>query len=158
MLITIFCLLSGLSQNLTNSSTEKVELLSFASEYLFFTAEEDVLQTEKARFAAMVVKNFEVLDKLISEDLYYIHSNGNIDTKKTFIEAIKNGSRSYDDITIEEPMVRIYGEVGIINAKCIYHRVDDEGKNNNLKLHYTSVYALLEGRWQHISWQSYKVY
>lgn len=121
------------------------------------TANKEVLAAEKSRFAAMVAKDFVALDQIIHEDLYYIHSNGSVDTKATFIGALKDGNRHYDDITIDQSSVRVYGEVGIINAKCTYHRTDDQGEKNNLRLHYTSVYAKLDGRWQHVSWQSFKI-
>lgn len=119
--------------------------------------EKEVLAAEKFRFSAMVVKDFSALDQIIHEDLYYIHSNGSVDTKATFIGALKDGNRYYDDITIDESNVRVYGDVGIINAKCTYHRTNDQGEKNNLRLHYTSVYAKLDGRWQHVSWQSFKI-
>ena len=120
-------------------------------------AEDPVLQAEKTRFKAMVDKDFEVLDQVISEDLVYIHSNGSVDTKASFIMPLKEGTRSYDDITIDDPKVRVYGDVGIINATCTYHRQTAEGRPNNLTLRYTSVYAKIDGRWQHVSWQSFKV-
>ncbi|NND35456.1 MAG: nuclear transport factor 2 family protein [Saprospiraceae bacterium] len=116
-----------------------------------------VIQAEKSRFKAMVEKDFDALDKVIHNDLVYIHSNGSIDTKDSFIAPLKDGSRSYDDITIDDPKVRVYGEVGIINATCTYHRTTPEGRANNLTLLYTSVYAHVDDRWQHVSWQSFKV-
>lgn len=121
------------------------------------TPEDSVLQAERTRFKAMVDKDLAMLDQVISEDLVYIHSNGSVDTKATYIGPISDGSRSYDDITIDSPRVRVYGDVGIINASCTYHRTSSEGRPNNLTLRYTSVYARLDGRWQHVSWQSFKV-
>ncbi len=119
--------------------------------------EQAVLDAERTRFAAMVAKDFAILDHVIHEDLYYIHSNGSVDTKQSFINALKDGKRFYDDITIDESQVRTYGKVGIINAKCTYHRTSRKGQKNNLRLHYTSVYAKEKGRWQHVSWQSFKI-
>ncbi|NND07880.1 MAG: nuclear transport factor 2 family protein [Saprospiraceae bacterium] len=121
------------------------------------TTKDEVLAAEKSRFAAMVAKDLTALDKLIHDDLYYVHSNGSVDGKSEFIEAISSGKRYYNAITIEDPMVRVYGTTGIINAKCVYHRTNKEGKQNNLKLHYTSVYAKIDDRWQHVSWQSFRM-
>jgi ketosteroid isomerase-like protein len=116
-----------------------------------------VIMAEKSRFKAMVEKDLVTLDQVIHDDLVYIHSNGSVDTKESYIAAIKDGSRAYDDITMEDAKVRTYGDVGIINAKCTYHRSTPEGRANNLTLFYTSVYAKIDGRWQHVSWQSFKV-
>jgi hypothetical protein len=87
----------------------------------------------------------------------YIHSNGSTDTKTSFIESIKDGSRSYDDIKIEKADVRIYhGKTGIINGECTYYRKTKEGGDNNLLLRYTSVYIKQKKHWQQVSWQSFK--
>ncbi|MBK8503497.1 MAG: nuclear transport factor 2 family protein [Saprospiraceae bacterium] len=117
----------------------------------------EVLMAEKSRFKAMVDRDLVTLDQVISEDLVYIHSNGSIDTKESYIAAIEDGSRAYNDITMKDAQVRTYGEVGIINAKCTYHRTTPEGRADNLSLFYTSVYAKIDGRWQHVSWQSFKM-
>ncbi len=118
---------------------------------------ESVLEAEKMRFRAMVERDFSALDQVIHEDLVYVHSNGSTDTKASFIGAIETGTRSYDNITIEDPKVRVYGDVGILNATCTYHRKAEDGTSNNLSLYYTSVYAWLDGRWQHVSWQSFRL-
>jgi hypothetical protein len=116
-----------------------------------------VLETEKQRFTALVTKDYNTLDKTISNDLVYIHSNGSTDTKTSFIESIKDGSRSYDDIKIEKADVRIYhGKTGIINGECTYFRKTKEGGDNNLLLRYTSVYIKQKKHWQQVSWQSFK--
>ena len=116
-----------------------------------------IINTELKRFEAIVEKDYQALDELINKELYYLHSNGNVDTKETFIAAIQDGSRSYDSISMDTCNARIYGTVGIINGKCTYYRKDKNGKENNLRLHYTSVYAHLDDRWQHVSWQSYRM-
>jgi hypothetical protein len=117
----------------------------------------DILKLEKARFAAMVKKDIATLEKIISDELYYIHSNGEIDTKQSFIAAIVEGRRRYDDITIEKAKVRIYGTTAIINGECIYHRKDANRMPDNLMLRYTNVYARQDGRWQMVSWQSFRI-
>ncbi len=142
----------------TSIVTPHLEKDLLLSEGIIYVSDEDqVLQAEKSRFKAMVDGDHHALDQIIHPDLVYIHSNGEVDTKETFINAIRDGSRKYDDITMDETQVRVYGEVGIINAKCTYHRTTPEGRANNLSLFYTSVYAMIEGRWQHVSWQSYRL-
>jgi ketosteroid isomerase-like protein len=120
-------------------------------------AQNAVLDAEKARFAAQVSKDYGALDRLIGDDLYYQHSNGDIDTKATFIQGMKDGKRNYDDIKIEESKVRIYGKTAIINAVCMYYRKNGKGEPNNLHLRYTDVWVKRKGGWQMVSWQSYKL-
>ncbi|TAE22601.1 MAG: nuclear transport factor 2 family protein [Cytophagales bacterium] len=120
-------------------------------------AETEVLNAEKARFAAQAKKDYPALDKLIGDDLYYQHSNGDLDTKASFIQGIKDGKRNYDDIKIEESKVRLYENTAIINAVCMYYRKDKDGTPNNLHLRYTDVWVKRKGGWQMVTWQSFKL-
>lgn len=116
-----------------------------------------VLAAEQARFAAQVNKDYAALDRLIGDDLFYQHSNGELDTKASFIQGIKDGKRSYDDIKIEESKVRVYGKTAVINAVCMYYRKDAAGNPNNLHLRYTDVWVKRNGGWQLVSWQSHRL-
>lgn len=120
-------------------------------------SEEFVLDLEKNRFKAMIEGNVELLDQLISDELYYIHSNGKVDTKDAFIGGIKNGTSKYGNILIEESKIRIHGDVAIINGICTYENNKPDGSPNNLQLKYTSVYANSDGNWKFVSWQSFRM-
>jgi ketosteroid isomerase-like protein len=121
-------------------------------------AEREVAETEKRRFQAMVDKDFAVLEQIIGEDLYYLHSNGTTDTKATFIGGMRDGSRSYENITIEDLKVRVYHKnTAILNGACTYHRTGEDGQPNNLRLLYTNVYVKRNNKWQMVSWQSQRL-
>jgi hypothetical protein len=115
-----------------------------------------VLQLELQRFQAMVTKDIDFLDYVISEDLYYIHSNGDIDDKESVINPISSGERSYEDISMDNPKIRIYDNTAIINAECTYHRTGEDGHPNNLTLLYTNVYVKKNDGWKMVTWQSFK--
>jgi ketosteroid isomerase-like protein len=119
--------------------------------------ETSILDIEKKRFEAMVNKDIQKLKEVIGDDLVYIHSNGNVDTKESFINAIEEGRSSYDNITIDEAEVRTYGNTAIINGICTYYRKNQDGNPNNLQLRYTNVYVKQKGKWQMVSWQSYRM-
>ncbi|MEB2787319.1 nuclear transport factor 2 family protein [Algoriphagus persicinus] len=116
-----------------------------------------VLDLEKKRFNAMTEGDVDLLDQLISDDLYYIHSNGKVDTKDTFIGGIKDGTSKYGNILLEESKTRIYGDAAIINGICTYENKKPDGSPNNLQLKYTSVYANSDGNWKFVSWQSFRM-
>lgn len=117
----------------------------------------EVLELEKKRFRAVVEGDIDFLQEVISEDLYYIHSNGSVDTKDSFIGPIATGHRRYDNITLESSQVRLYGNTAIINGECTYHRKHPDGTPNNLRLRYTNVYINMEGGWKMVTWQSFKM-
>ncbi|CAN5916221.1 hypothetical protein BH24BAC1_BH24BAC1_19520 [soil metagenome] len=121
-------------------------------------AEREVMDTEKKRFQAMVDRDFAVLEEVIDSDLYYIHSNGSTDTKETFIGGFRDGSRSYENITIQDLKARIYNKkTAILNSTCTYHRTGEDGQPNNLRLLYTNVYVKRNGKWQMVTWQSHRL-
>jgi hypothetical protein len=122
------------------------------------TAEREVMETERKRFQAMVDRDFIVLEDVIGEDLHYIHSNGSTDTKETFIGGFRDGSRSYENITIQDLKARIYNKkTAILNGTCTYHRTGEDGQPNNLRLLYTNVYVKRNGKWQMVTWQSHRL-
>ncbi|CAN5378414.1 hypothetical protein BH23BAC1_BH23BAC1_49810 [soil metagenome] len=114
--------------------------------------EKEILAIEQARFDAMVKADINRLNELISDDLYYIQSNGSVDTKESFIKGIEDGSRSYDHIEINEAKVRVYDNSAIINGICTYHRKNEKGQADNLKLKYTDVYIKKDDKWQMVTW------
>jgi ketosteroid isomerase-like protein len=120
-------------------------------------SEEFILDLERERFKAMTEGNVQVLDQLISDDLYYVHSNGDVDSKESFIGGIREGARNYGNIVMDETKTRIYGDAAIINGLCTYERNNADGSPNNLQLKYTSVYANTAGSWKFVSWQSFRM-
>jgi len=47
-----------------------------------------ILDVEQQRFNAQVTRNAEVMEKVLSDDLVYVHSSGQVDNKKSFIQSI----------------------------------------------------------------------
>jgi len=119
--------------------------------------EKAVVAAEKARFDAQVSKNAEVLNQLLAEDMVYVHSNGNVDNKQSYIQSIKDGNSTYNSIDIQEQKVRMYGKTAIVNGVCYIKRPLVDGKNNDLKLRYTDAYVKKDGRWQMVTWQSFRM-
>ena len=115
--------------------------------------ERAVLNVEKQRFEAQVKKDFTALETLLADDLVYVHSNGNVDNKASYIQSIKDGKSQYDEIKSEEMKVRVYGKTAIINGICTVKMPT----NPNLRLRYTDVYVKQKGQWQLVAWQSFKM-
>ncbi len=116
-----------------------------------------VLTAEKARFAAQITQNYATLDQLLGDELFYQHSNGDVDNKTTFIQSIKDGKRRYESIMLDSSTVRIYGNTAIINGICSYTQQFADGTPNNRKLRYTDVWVKRGRRWQLVSWQAHKI-
>src|SRR5215204_5285024 len=64
---------------------------------LFGAGAEDALnQAERDWASAVVKKDYAVLDRVLSDDLAYTHSDGRLDTKKALIESLRSGKQTYN--------------------------------------------------------------
>jgi hypothetical protein len=117
--------------------------------------EQQVLQAEKDRFAAMLKADDAALNKLLADELTYTHSNANMQTKPQFVADIKSGAIKYVSIVPSESdwKVRIYGNVAIVSGVAAVN-VIDHGSNLKFKIRYTNDHINRAGSWQMVNWQS----
>jgi uncharacterized protein DUF4440 len=117
--------------------------------------EQQVIQAEKDRFAAMIKADDAALNKLLADELTYTHSNANMQTKPQFVADIKSGAIKYVSIMPSESdwKVRIYGNVAIVSGVAAVN-VIDHGNNLKFKIRYTNDHINRAGSWQMVNWQS----
>ena len=108
---------------------------------------------EIERFKANVDADAKALGHLLDDSLEYTHSNGDLDTKRSFIESLTSGRRDYVATTPDIQSVRIFGDVGVIRGKAKVS-VADHGQTRELDLGYVDIWVWKEGRWQMTSWLS----
>ena len=86
------------------------------------TAEKDVLAAMDAYKNAMIHKDAAVLQKLLSEDLTYIHSAGQHETKADVLKGITSGKTIIERIDFSETAVRFYGKTALVQGRVdLYH-------------------------------------
>ncbi len=116
-----------------------------------------VKAAEKAWAAATTSNDKAALDKVLAQDLNYIHSTGDIDTKKIYVENLSNGVRVYNKIEHEEPMdVRIYGNTAVVSATGRFE-VTSRGNRAPAHLKFLHVWVYQQGRWQLAAHQSLRL-
>lgn len=118
-------------------------------------AEQQVLQAEKDRFAAMVKGDKAALERLLADDLTYTHTSALFQTKAEFISSVLGGTIDYVSVVPSESdwKVRIDGNLAIVNGVAAVN-VIDTGKDLKFKIRYTTVHRNQGGRWQLASWQA----
>ena len=115
--------------------------------------EKEILALEDKRYAAMVAKNETALADLFAEDLVYVHSTGAVDTKASYIAAIKSGKFNYAKCDRFEEKVRIYGDTALVTGRAVFEAVV-EGTPKTLRLRYLNVWTKQGGTWKFTGWQS----
>lgn len=118
-------------------------------------SDQQVLQAEKDRFAAMVKGDRAALEKLLADDLTYTHSTALLETKEQFIKSVTSGNIDYVSIVPSEPdwKVRINGNTAVVNGIAAVNVIDN-GKDRKIRIRYTTVQANRGGAWQLLAWQS----
>jgi ketosteroid isomerase-like protein len=117
--------------------------------------EQQVLQAEKDRFAAMIKGDRPALEKLLADDLTYTHSSALFESKEQFIKSVTSGNIDYVSIVPSESdwKVRVNGNTAIVNGVAAVN-VIDTGKDLKIKIRYTTILTNRGGSWQLQAWQA----
>lgn len=95
------------------------------------------VELENSRSKAMVNGSIKPLSQMLSDDLYYGHSSGYGDNKEVFLDSVKNGKYSYNQITTEVRSAVPIEKDGIV----IYGKVNLNVNVDNVKKDMESVYV-----------------
>ncbi|UXU87453.1 nuclear transport factor 2 family protein [Burkholderia pyrrocinia] len=109
---------------------------------------------ERDRFRAMVDGDGEALDALLSDKVFFVHTNGKRETKQQFIDAIVAGRRRYRQIEIQsQDVLPVGSETCVVTGRAL---IEMETNNGGLvfPIAYTSVHTEEQGRWCLLAWQA----
>lgn len=117
--------------------------------------EDTIRQTEKDWAAAVVKKDYAALDRVFSDDLAYTHSDGRLDTKKNFIEALRSGKQTYEAAEHQSIDVRVLGpDVAVVRGRLRMTAAAGGQKATPANFSILRVYQSKNGRWQLVAHQS----
>lgn len=119
-------------------------------------AEQEILQTQKKRFALTVDGDLQALSQVLADDLRYTHSNGKMDNKEEYLKTMSSGKTNYNLIEPEDVKVQVYDNTGVVTGRA-HVMVYSEGKDLDLQLRFTEVYVKKKGKWQLAAWQSTRI-
>ncbi len=96
------------------------------------------------------------LASLASDELSYGHSNGKIEDKKAFIEALTSGSSDFKTIDLSEQTVSVVDNVAMVRHKLMAETAND-GKPGTAKLAVLLVWVKQKGSWKLLARQAVKI-
>ncbi|MGB6692492.1 MAG: nuclear transport factor 2 family protein [Terracidiphilus sp.] len=119
-------------------------------------AEKQVLVAEQSRVAALCRSDLPALQRLLADDLTYVHASGKVDTKSSFLAAIRSGQLHYISWQPGNLHVRVLGETALIDGEYAVRVLDSRMQHDpfNVSIFILTAYARRDGRWQQIAWQS----
>lgn len=117
---------------------------------------DEALKAEQDRYAAQMKGDVAAMQRLIGDDLVYIHSSTVQDTKASFIESMRSGNVKYRTMKRGDVKVRTYGCIAIVSGGASFE-VTVKGENRTLNLLFHAVYAKRAAGIQFVSWQATKL-
>lgn len=115
-----------------------------------------IIDLDKKRMEAMARKDIATLDELIAEDLIYAHSTTRLDTKTSLIDNMLSGQTVYTSVEPSKVVAQDLGDTVVLTGECQI-KVNVKGTPNAFGVRFTDVYALRNGKWQMVTWQSTKL-
>ena len=119
-------------------------------------AEHEVRTAERQRFDAMLKQDVAALDTLLDEDLTYVHTDGEMQSKPEFIDLIRSRRLVYESIEPSDMHVRVYEGIAIVTGRS-QMRVRSAGGVSSFGIRFTEAYVRREGRWLLTGWQATRV-
>lgn len=116
-----------------------------------------VMASEEARVTALEHSDVAKLDRIMADDVTYIRASGKVDTKKSYLEAIRSGQLRYISWQPKALHVRMLGNDGaIIDGEYAVRVTDSRVQSTpfDINIFILTAYARRNGRWQQIAWQS----
>ena len=112
-----------------------------------------VLNAERRWTEALETGDTAALGEIYADDLVYVHSGGNAESKAEFIGRVKAGGLKYESVTLADPKVRLYGDAAVVNGTFDV-RVMVDGAPVDTKVVYIHVYARQGGGWRMVAHQT----
>jgi hypothetical protein len=122
--------------------------------WLHSSETEPLFSADDARIAAMLNADRVGLEKLLSDDLHYAHSNGKLDSKSSFIDALAAKTTRYQVYALEERKATFPVDgMAILSGRA---RVEVASAMGEMKatLSYLAVWRREGGQWKLLAWQS----
>jgi ketosteroid isomerase-like protein len=100
----------------------------------------DAVALEDERFRAILARDYGALDRLMHDDLVYVHSSGVSETKAELIASMRDGSRIYRAFELLARRVRQIGDTVITHGR-LRVEVTEKGRDAEVRVLYTCVYS-----------------
>jgi len=117
------------------------------------TAESEVRLAERQRFDAMMHQDVAALDTLLDDELTYVHTGGDLQSRQQFIDMIRNRTLVYESIAPGDVQVRVYDGLALATGRS-QQRVRNASGVQSFGIRFIEVYVRRDGRWLLTAWEA----
>jgi Domain of unknown function (DUF4440) len=101
----------------------------------------------------MTNQDVAALDTLLDDELDYVHTGGALESRKQFLDAIRNRTLVYESIAPADVRVRVYDGLALAMGRSEM-RVRTASGVSSFEIRFTEVYVRKEGHWLLTAWQA----
>ena len=113
----------------------------------------EILALEDKRYAAMTTNDLAALEALFHDEMIYTHSSAVVDTKASYLDALRSGKTRYKTAKRFEEKVRFAGDTALVTGRAEFE-VELNGAPKTLRLRFLNVWTRTPAGWKFIAWQS----
>lgn len=105
---------------------------------------------------AIIDPDKAALEKITHKDLSYGHSNGNIENRAMFIEALISGNSDFKTMDLTDQTVKVVGSTAIVRHK-LSAETSNKGVLGITKLNVLLIFQKVKGNWILLARQAAKI-
>lgn len=113
-----------------------------------------VTTADAERMAATMTGDRSRLEAILSDELRYAHSNGNVDTKKSLIDTLVAQSIVYESFDYQTRNFLPVGPEGMLMSGRVLIHAKVKDQPVVVDLNFLSVWRKEHGHWRFLGWQS----
>lgn len=116
-------------------------------------AESEVRQAQRQRFEAMTRQDVAALDTLLDDEMNYVSTSADLQSKPQFIGMIRKQKIVYESIAPVEVKVRVYDGLALATGRA-QMRVRSAAGVSSFGIRFTEVYLRRDGQWLLTAWEA----
>lgn len=107
---------------------------------------QELLKADESRRAALVSADLALLDSCLSDDLVLVHTSGALDSKRSLMDKVENGTLCYKSFEHLENSAYVHGTIGV-QTTLSQLLVEVGGASKEMRCRTIAVWVVEHGRW-----------
>jgi hypothetical protein len=114
-----------------------------------------VRRADDERVVATLARDLNTLRAIYSDEMYYAHSSGKIDTKASQLDGIATGVYNYTKFDYKDRTFTVIAPTAVLmKGSASVALTRPSGEKIVLDLNYLGVWRLENGKWKFLAWQA----
>lgn len=122
--------------------------------------DEQLFQTltelDDRRQRATLAHDFDTVAEIVGTTLRYVHGSGTDEDRDLYLKRLREGYYQYQAMEPLRREFRRFGDVVLVHGDMRIHVIVD-GNERDFKGRYLQVWALQEGSWRMVAWETTKL-